>query len=324
MTTPRLSMVVLTWNEEANIGACLASLAHQTARDFEVVVVDAASTDRTVEIVQAAAAAFPVPLRLVVADRRIPIGEARNRGVRLARAPIVAFLSADAEAAPDWVEQALRSMANHDMAFSQQLHAPPRWTLGAAVRGLRYHFPRTVPTDPLPYASNVAAAYSKDVLVSFPFDPWANAAEDLLLAQRAHEAGFLAVYNPRMVVRHHDVATVRQEMRKNVREGQGCGLYVAELGVQQQVLLWGGLLVTTLALVPLAPVTASTLFVLSLWAPALRRAVRRRKAMPVSALAKAVGASPAFDLAFLVNYVRGLATRRPRGDGPPPPNEVHV
>lgn len=316
---PRLSMVVLTWNEEANIGACLASLAHQTNKEFEVIVVDAASKDRTVEIVQAAAESFPVPLRLVVADRRIPIGEARNRGVRLSRAPIVGFLSADAEASPEWVGEALRSLRNHDMAFSLQVHAPQRWTLGAGVRGLRYHFPRTVPADPLPFASNVAAAYNRDLLVTFPFDPWADAAEDLLLAQRASDAGFLATYNPRMVVRHHDVASSRQEMRKNVREGRGWGLYVSELGVLRSVLAWGGALLACLALVPLAPGTATVLLVLALWMPALRRAVRRRRAMPRSVLAKAVFASPAFDVAFLYNYVRGLTSRRPPSPQPVSP-----
>src|SRR5688572_1874832 len=150
---PRLSLVVLTWNEERNIGACLTAIAAQTVRDFEVVVVDAASTDRTAAIVEAARHGFPVPLRLERAATRIPIGEARNLGLRLAKASQVAFTSADAELEPNWVERALAALASCDMVFGRQVHAPHAWSWGARVRGLRYRFPDRQPADPAALAS---------------------------------------------------------------------------------------------------------------------------------------------------------------------------
>jgi len=52
---PRLSVVVLTLNEEANLGRCLASLATLGA---EVWVVDSGSTDRTAEIAKSLGAAL--------------------------------------------------------------------------------------------------------------------------------------------------------------------------------------------------------------------------------------------------------------------------
>ncbi|HLE46719.1 MAG TPA: glycosyltransferase, partial [Candidatus Thermoplasmatota archaeon] len=196
MPNPRLSIILLTWNEEANIRPCLESLARQTNHGFEVILVDAASKDRTVEIVREMQPTLPFPVLIEEAPRRIPIGEARNLGVFLSRAPFVAFLSADAEADEHWVYEALTTLERYDMVFGLQLHAPRRWSLGASVRGLRYHYPLERAVDPLAYASNVAAAYRREILVRFPFDGWANAAEDLLLARRAHEAGFRALYNP--------------------------------------------------------------------------------------------------------------------------------
>src|SRR5687767_11114637 len=98
MPNPRLSVVVLTWNEERNIVACLESLARQTASSaattagskaqaFEVLVIDAGSTDRTVALVEAARKRLPFPMHLRVGPTRMPIGEARNLGVTLAQAP---------------------------------------------------------------------------------------------------------------------------------------------------------------------------------------------------------------------------------------------
>lgn len=344
MRTPCLSLVVLTWNEADNIEACLAALARQkvfgdasafvcgvgfgansgdesgvdsgvASRDpipFEVVVIDAGSSDATVAKVEQMQALLPFPVTLRVGPPRMPIGAARNLGVALSQAPLVAFLSADAQLHEDWVGQALQTLRTADMAFGPQVHAPHRWTLGAAVRGLRYQFPDAPTATPLRFASNVAAAYRKPVLQEFPFDPWANAAEDLLLAHRAAAAGYIAAYNPHMKVKHHDVASLRQELRKNLREGRGCGLYAKELGVQWPVLAWSGLLVAS----GLILVTSTTLGLVALagalWLPAARRGVRRRRVMPARHLWAGMAAAPVFDLAFLVQYLRGLLGARLR------------
>jgi glycosyltransferase involved in cell wall biosynthesis len=314
--------VLLTWNEEANVAACLASLARQRRRDFEVILVDAASQDRTLAIVEDVRRGFPMPLRVEASRRKLPIGEARNLGVALARAPFVAFVSADAELDEAWVEEALASLEQADMVFGPQLHEPHTWTVGAAVRGLRYHFPTGPTSHPLRYASNVAAAYRRELLLAFPFDAWANAAEDLLLARRAAASGFRALYNPRMVVRHHDVATGREEMRKSVREGHGWGAYSDELGLFLPILAWAAGLAWALVLLALYPGPLPlALLVLLLWLPALRRAMRRRQAMPAAQIAKGVAASPLFDLAFLFHYVRGLLVRGGRRKTPATPQE---
>jgi len=324
---PTLSLVVLTWNEEARIAACLASLARQKDPGLEVIVVDAASTDRTVATILELQPTLPFPLRLVVAETRIPIGEARNRGARLARADLVCFLSADAELADGWTAQVRRSLARNDLAYGRQVHAPERWTAAAAVRGLRYHFPRGFTGDPQRYASNVAAGYRREVLEAFPFDDWTDAAEDLLIARRAARAGYRVSYNPRMLVRHHDVTRARQEWRKNVREGLGWGLYASELGILWIVLAWALLLVAALATFAFGAAVGCTALAVALYLPALRRGLLGAHDLPWPLVVVGVAASPPYDLAFLATYLRGLAIRRraPAGrasDSSPTPEET--
>lgn len=50
LRVPQVSIIIPARNEEANLGACLESLTTQTGVDFEIIVVDDASTDRTCEI----------------------------------------------------------------------------------------------------------------------------------------------------------------------------------------------------------------------------------------------------------------------------------
>lgn len=307
---PRLSVVLLTWNEEQNIGACLAALAKQTCLDFEAIVVDAASTDRTVQVVLDAQPGLPFPLRLVVAETRISVGEARNRGVQLAQAPNVAFLSADTEPSPRWAEMALMRLDGADLVYGMQVHAPSdSGGLGAAVRGLRYHFPSGAAFDPAKYASHVNAAIRRDILVTFPIgtSPGASAVDDILLVKRATKAGYRAAYEPRMAVLHRDVDSWQTELKKNRREGLGLGEHHGELGLQTQVLVWAVLMLGALAFFLLVPgILSGIVLALSAWLPTLRRAARRARRMPAGRLLVGVLASPLFDLAFLLAYVRGL------------------
>jgi hypothetical protein len=272
-------------------------------------VVDADSDDGTIEAIEAARDRMGVPVRLDVADERLPIGEARNRAVGLAGAPNVAFVSADVELHEDWARQALASLEDADMVFSRQVHAPRSWSVGAAARGLRYHFPDEPTDDPLRYASNAAAAYRREVLETFPVDPAVVAVDDLLLADRAARAGHEATYNPAMVAYHHDVADLAGETSKCVREARGWGLNVHELGPMTPVLAWGLALLAVLAVLAgglLGLGLATVLAVVVLWAPAVRRVPRALGQMPPTALAGGVLVGPFLDLVFLFNYARGL------------------
>lgn len=101
---PRISAVVCTHNRGADLGIAVASLLRQTLSNgsFEVVVVDNASTDET-----------PLVLRdlqnqtrnlRVFTESELGLSAARNRALREAAAPIVAFIDDDAEADTGWLE----------------------------------------------------------------------------------------------------------------------------------------------------------------------------------------------------------------------------
>jgi GT2 family glycosyltransferase len=103
-----VTVVVVTWQGAHLIGECLESLAAQT-HPHEVLVVDNASTDGTVELL---ADRFPWVRKL-----RLGTNTGFAGGVAAAlpyiRTPFLALLNNDAAADPHWLERSLRALAEH-------------------------------------------------------------------------------------------------------------------------------------------------------------------------------------------------------------------
>lgn len=117
---PAVSVIVVAYNEEARVRKCLQSLRGQTWRDFEVVVVDNASTDKTGEIVRSEFPEFNHALQ----ERNLGFSEGTNAGYRLARGPIIAFLNADAWVPANWLEDLVRPLLEGDRPKLGCTHSP--------------------------------------------------------------------------------------------------------------------------------------------------------------------------------------------------------
>ena len=76
--SPLFSIVVPTFNREDHIGRCLESIARQSYRDHEVVVVDNASADGTVEVVRGFGSRLDIDV--LVNDSNRERSYSRNRG----------------------------------------------------------------------------------------------------------------------------------------------------------------------------------------------------------------------------------------------------
>lgn len=99
MVEPRnVSVVIPVFNGEQTIKRALDSVFAQTFSDFEIIVVDDASSDRTIELVEQYDSDRLTIIRSV--ENR-GAGAARNRGIAAARGRWVAFLDADDAWRPD-------------------------------------------------------------------------------------------------------------------------------------------------------------------------------------------------------------------------------
>ncbi|MGK7889097.1 MAG: glycosyltransferase family 2 protein [Leptolyngbyaceae cyanobacterium] len=112
MTDPQISAIICTHNRDAYLGAAIDSLLEQDfPGDYEVIVVDNASTDRTQAVAQAR---LPNARLRYVYEPVVGLSVARNRGATEATAPILAYLDDDAEATPHWLRSLHHVYQTHE------------------------------------------------------------------------------------------------------------------------------------------------------------------------------------------------------------------
>jgi glycosyltransferase involved in cell wall biosynthesis len=94
----KISVIVPTLNEEKYIGNLLKSLTYQTFKNFEVIVVDGGSSDRTIQIAEKYGAK-------VIVKPRLKEFSSRNVGAEIAYGEILLFTSADVIFYPTTLEK---------------------------------------------------------------------------------------------------------------------------------------------------------------------------------------------------------------------------
>lgn len=97
----QVSAIICTHNREHYLGAAIDSLLSQNFADFEVVVVDNASSDQTRAVVEARLS--DARLRYIY-EPVMGLSVARNTGASSAQSAILAYLDDDAIASPQWLQ----------------------------------------------------------------------------------------------------------------------------------------------------------------------------------------------------------------------------
>lgn len=111
----RISIIIPTYNTEKYIERCLKSILSQSFTDFEILVIDDGSSDRTGEIVQKY---VKQDKRIVyVKQKHMGTGKARNSGLELAQGELIAFIDSDDYVDIDYLEKLLPHN-REDIVFS--------------------------------------------------------------------------------------------------------------------------------------------------------------------------------------------------------------
>jgi len=92
---PRVSVIIPTYNRAHIVGEAIESVLAQTYQDFEIIVVDDASTDNTREVLAGYAAHHPDKIRVIYRETNGGAGAARNDGIRASKGEYISFLDSD-------------------------------------------------------------------------------------------------------------------------------------------------------------------------------------------------------------------------------------
>ena len=217
---PRVSVVVCAYNAEATIEDCLSSLERLTYPDYEIILVNDGSRDRT------SAIAHVHPRVRVVDTSNAGLSAARNAGLGDAAGEIVAYTDADTRVDPDWLTFLVQPFLTSDVVGSGG--------------------PNVVPADDPPMAQAIARApggpthvllddriaehvpgcnmaFRREALVAIGgFNPlYLRAGDDVDVCWRLQARGWKIGFASSALVWHHHRSSVKAYWRQQVGYGEG-------------------------------------------------------------------------------------------------------
>ena len=146
----QVDVIIPLYNKESTVKRAIESIQRQTFTDWNIIAVNDGSTDKSADVVNRLNEA---KIKLIHQENKGP-GAARNRGIELAESEYVAFLDADDEWLPEYLENSIKALRENDVAmvssmyfeWPKKLDTTKRWAERGIVPG-KYSI--TKDTDPV-------------------------------------------------------------------------------------------------------------------------------------------------------------------------------
>jgi 2-desacetyl-2-hydroxyethyl bacteriochlorophyllide A dehydrogenase len=213
---PETSVIIRTFNEEAHLPELLDGLKQQTYDDYEVVVVDSGSVDRTRDI------ASPVASKLLrISSHDFTFGYSLNVGIQAAEGKYAAIVSAHMLPVDEhWLGNLVESLGDGQTAMSYGRQVGWNTSKFSEIMDLDRTFgaDRRVQRSPDYFAHNANSAIRKELWDQHPFNETIPGLEDIEWARHWLDEGYQVVYDPRASLHHIHEEQWRQVQRRYYRE----------------------------------------------------------------------------------------------------------
>lgn len=221
--TPLVSIIILNWNGKEHIGECLSSVLASNYPTFEIIVVDNASTDGSIDIIKQTE-------KVILIQNQCNAGFAagNNIGFSAAKGKYVVTLNNDTTVEPDWLNEPVRRFENEEktgLISCRQMDYYKR----ELINGL-YHYPdekllfrskgfgeklnhEHLKAGYVISANGASSIFRKEMLDSIGgFDERFFAYhEDCDIGMRAFLAGWNCLYVPEAVIYHKEGASFKKK-----------------------------------------------------------------------------------------------------------------
>ncbi len=199
--TPRVSVVVCAYNAERTMKACLESLEKLRYPDYEVIVVNDGSRDRTLAISEA------FPFCRIISQPNKGLSVARNVGAEAATGEIVAYTDSDCVVDPDWLTYLVARVEVARLHACGGPNFPPHEdNMVAAAVAVSPGGPTHVllSDDTAEHIAGCNMAFRRETLLKLSgFDPVFRAAgDDIDICWRFQDAGYTIGFAPAAMVWH--------------------------------------------------------------------------------------------------------------------------
>jgi 2-desacetyl-2-hydroxyethyl bacteriochlorophyllide A dehydrogenase len=216
MSNPEISVVIRTFNEKKFLPDLLHALKRQSFQNFETIVVDSGSMDRTREI-----AAQEADKLLPIESRNFTFGHSLNVGIQGASGEYIAIVSAHTLPVNEhWLGRLVDPLRENKNAMVYGRQIGGKTSNFSEIQDLRRTFglkPKTL-QPPRFFANNANSAIRKDLWQKYAFDESLLGLEDIDWAKYWMERGYQVVYEPQAALYHFHEETWRQVRRRYYRE----------------------------------------------------------------------------------------------------------
>ena len=226
---PKISIVIRTKNEERWILKCLEQINKQTFRDFEIILVDNNSTDKTVQ-----KATIAGVKKIFVIKNFLP-GKALNLGIKKSLGEYIVCLSAHCiPTNKDWLKNLIKNFKlESNVAGVYGRQEPMEFSKDSDKRDLFLVFglDRKVQIKDS-FFHNANSIIKKSIWVKIKFDEKITNIEDRLWGEKIIQSGYKIIYEPSASVFHHhgihqdgnqvrlrNVVNIIQSYSKNFSQG---------------------------------------------------------------------------------------------------------
>lgn len=219
--SPCVCVIVLTWNSEKYLDACLSALSSQEVANSETLVVDNASTDGSLTIAQK----YTPPIRIIHNERNLGFAGGNNVGIQATDSDIIVLLNPDTVVQPGWLRFVIETFQDASIGIvgckalypdgKHIQHAgavlQPDTAFGQHIGSGEIDNGQYDQLTDSEYVTGAAFGVHRKVLnriggLDEEFYPAFY--EETDYCYRARRAGFRIVYQPKAVLYHHETASL--------------------------------------------------------------------------------------------------------------------
>lgn len=211
MGLPKTFVTIVNYNSQKFIRPCLEALRKQSLKNFKLIVVDNASTDDSLQLVNSLTRNWKI-IKLIKNKSNLGFPAAANQGIKFALengADYLVLLGFDTRPDKNWLKELVNQaekLTKAGIIQSKILFYPSGkvQSVGNRINWLGIGYPSAQPQKNLDYASGTAMLVKKEVFEkSGFFDEDLMFMEDLDFGRRARQAGFEIRLAANSVVGHH-------------------------------------------------------------------------------------------------------------------------
>lgn len=215
-----VSVIIPVYNDPNGLSKTVDSLLQQTADQYEIIIADNGSTDKTKHIAQQYTQTEFVTL--VVEDEIQSSYAARNKGVQSAKGDIIAFMDADMWVESDYIQLIREIMSDNEcmcVGFDVDIISDGG-SIGRYNAAYGFPIKRYISEGQFIPTCCLVVRRSLFDMVGL-FDEQMISSGDAEFSNRVVDAGFDLVFEPRITMYHPARSTVISLIRKSIRIGRG-------------------------------------------------------------------------------------------------------